>query len=90
MTVILPWAVMMSLGGFSDSSAVIVWAALCRSRRLRTWDDAMDVASRFETHGQGGAIQIMRNTYDLVKDEFVCEPKGTIEIKGADRMSSGS
>ena len=29
MTLVLPWVVMMSLGGFKQSSAVIIWAALC-------------------------------------------------------------
>src|SRR3984957_11170605 len=29
MTLVLPWVVMMSLGGFRQSSVVIVWAALC-------------------------------------------------------------
>ena len=29
MTLVLPWLVTMSLGGFRNSSAVIIWAALC-------------------------------------------------------------
>ena len=29
MILILPWLLMMSLGGFKQSSAVIIWAALC-------------------------------------------------------------
>ena len=29
MTLVLPWLVTMSLGGFMNSSAVIIWAALC-------------------------------------------------------------
>ncbi len=29
MTLLLPWGVMVSLGGFGPSSAVIIWAALC-------------------------------------------------------------
>ncbi len=29
MTLVLPWVVLMSLGGFRQSSVVIVWAALC-------------------------------------------------------------
>ena len=29
MILILPWLVMMSLGGFRESSVVIIWAALC-------------------------------------------------------------
>src|SRR5580658_5987159 len=29
MTLVLPWVVMMSLGGFKESSVVIIWGALC-------------------------------------------------------------
>ena len=50
------------------------------------WGDTVNVASRMESHGQSGAIQITRRTYDLIKDEFVCEAKGTINVKGADRL----
>ena len=32
MTLVLPWLVTMSLGGFKNSSAVIIWAALCPRR----------------------------------------------------------
>ena len=32
MTLVLPWLVMMSLGGFKESSVVIIWAALCPAR----------------------------------------------------------
>ena len=29
MILVLPWLVMLSLGGFKNSSVVIIWAALC-------------------------------------------------------------
>ena len=48
------------------------------------WGEAVNMASRMESHGQSRTIQITRNTYELVKDAFVCEPKGTIKVKGAD------
>lgn len=50
------------------------------------WGDAVNIASRMETHGQGGAIQITRSTYELIRDEFDCDYKGAIDVKGADRM----
>jgi adenylate cyclase len=31
-------------------------------------------------------IQITRATYELIADEFDCEPRGTIEIKGKGEM----
>jgi guanylate cyclase len=50
------------------------------------WGDAVNVASRMESHGLAGTIQITQATYDLIKDEFLCEPRGTIEIKGKSAM----
>ena len=50
------------------------------------WGDAVNTASRMESHGAEGIIQITRATYELVKDEFVCEPQGTINVKGKGEM----
>jgi adenylate cyclase len=46
------------------------------------WGDAVNTASRMESHGTPGRIQITRATYDLLADEFECEPRGTIAVKG--------
>jgi adenylate cyclase len=50
------------------------------------WGDTVNLASRMESQGQKDAIQITRNTYELIKDEFVCEPKGRVKVKGADEL----
>lgn len=50
------------------------------------WGDAVNVASRMESHGTGGTIQITRATYEIIKDEFVCEPRGTLDIKSKGEM----
>jgi guanylate cyclase len=46
------------------------------------WGDAVNTASRMESHGEGGKIQITRAMYELVKNDFVCEPRGTVNVKG--------
>lgn len=46
------------------------------------WGDAVNTASRMESHGVGGRIQISRETYELIKDEFICEPRGKVLVKG--------
>ena len=43
----------------------------------------MNLASRMESHGVSGAIQITEATWRLVHDRFDCVPGGTIDIKGA-------
>ena len=50
------------------------------------WGDAVNVASRMESHGLGNAIQITRHTYELIKDEFECEPRGALQVKGKGEM----
>jgi adenylate cyclase len=50
------------------------------------WGDAVNTASRMESHGSPGRIQITRGTYDLLGDEFECEPRGTITVKGKGEM----
>lgn len=52
------------------------------------WGDAVNIASRMESQGLGGAIQITRTTFDLIKDEFVCEPRGTVRVKGRGEMET--
>jgi guanylate cyclase len=49
------------------------------------WGETVNMASRMESHGQGGTIQITRSTRELVMHRFDCEPKGAIEVKGAGR-----
>jgi adenylate cyclase len=40
------------------------------------------MASRMESYGTTGRIQITRATYELLAEEFECEPRGTIAVKG--------
>jgi len=42
------------------------------------WGDAVNTASRMESHGTTGRIQITRPTYELLADEFECEARGAI------------
>ena len=46
------------------------------------WGDAVNTASRMESHGTAGQVQIAEGAYELLKDEFVCEPRGLVEVKG--------
>ena len=52
------------------------------------WGDTVNTASRMESSGVPGKIQITRATYLLIKDQFVCEPRGVIEIKGKGKMDT--
>lgn len=45
------------------------------------WGDTVNIASRMETYSEAGRINISKNTYKLVKDTFICEDRGEIEVK---------
>lgn len=46
------------------------------------WGDAVNVASRLESTSLPGCIQVSRATYEHLRDEFIFEPRGGLEIKG--------
>lgn len=45
------------------------------------WSDTVNTASRCESSGETGKINISSNTYDLVKDFFHCEYRGEVQAK---------
>ncbi len=51
------------------------------------WGDAVNVASRMESHGIPGEIQVSDSTYQLLKEEFELEYRGLINVKGKGDMA---
>jgi adenylate cyclase len=52
------------------------------------WGETINTASRMESHGLPGKIQITRNTYELLKDDFICTLRGHITAKGIGEMET--
>jgi class 3 adenylate cyclase len=46
------------------------------------WGDTVNLASRMESGGLPGVIQVTRPVYEKLKDIFTFEPRGLIEVKG--------
>ncbi len=55
---------------------------------MPVWGDAVNTASRMESHGVPGRIQITEATRDLIQNEYECIPRGEIDIKGKGRMKT--
>ena len=52
------------------------------------WGDTVNTASRMESSGVPGAIQITAATHELIRDAFVCEPRGSVQVKGKSTMET--
>jgi adenylate cyclase len=52
------------------------------------WGDAVNTASRMESHGLAGEIQVTEATWAKVKDSFELESRGMITVKGKGEMAA--
>ncbi|MEL6865082.1 MAG: adenylate/guanylate cyclase domain-containing protein [Bacteroidota bacterium] len=60
-----------------------VVAGIVGSRKFAydIWGDTVNLASRMESNGESGKINISKATYSLVKDRFNCRPRGKLSVK---------
>lgn len=52
------------------------------------WGDSVNTASRMESHGLPGRVQVTESTHALLKGKFTMEERGTIEVKGLGTVRS--
>lgn len=52
------------------------------------WGDAVNLASRMESHGVIGKIQVSETTYTFLKDEYKLEKRGEIKVKGRGEVTT--
>ena len=52
------------------------------------WGDTVNMASRMESSGEPGRIQISATTHRLLDSEFECQARGKVEVKGKGAMDT--
>lgn len=45
------------------------------------WGDTVNTAARMESAGEIGRINISKQTFELIKEDYVCEPRGLVSVK---------
>jgi len=52
------------------------------------WGDTVNTASRMESHGIPGAIQVTERTHERLRERYELSRRGTIEVKGKGPMTT--
>lgn len=53
-----------------------------RKYAFDVWGDTVNIASRIESAGEAGRVNVSAYTYDLIRSEFDCEYRGKLDAKG--------
>ena len=52
------------------------------------WGDTVNTASRMESHGVEGAVQVTESTAELLRERFDLTPRGIVHVKGKGDMKT--
>lgn len=73
----MPWRLRIGL----HSGPVVAGVVGVRKFAFDIWGDTVNLASRMESSGVPGRVNLSARTYSLVKDHIECEPRGPIRTK---------
>jgi adenylate cyclase len=69
-----------------DSGAVVAGVIGRRKFSYDLWGDTVNTASRMQSHGLPGRIQVTQASYERLRDAYRFEDRGEIEVKGKGRL----
>ena len=69
-----------------NSGPVVAGIVGTKKFQYDIWGDTVNTASRLESGGEIGKINISESTYQLVKGHFNCEYRGEVEAKGKGKV----
>ncbi|HLP93661.1 MAG TPA: two-component regulator propeller domain-containing protein [Saprospiraceae bacterium] len=65
-----------------NSGSVVAGIVGVKKFQYDIWGDTVNTASRMESSGTMGMVNISETTYKLVKDTFHCVHRGKVQVKG--------
>ncbi|MDT0619417.1 adenylate/guanylate cyclase domain-containing protein [Salinisphaera sp. P385] len=68
------------------SGEVVAGVIGSRKFSFDVWGDTVNIASRMQSQGLPGRIQLTEATHDLLADQFHLERRGTLRVRGKGRM----
>lgn len=70
------------------SGAIVAGVIGKKKFAFELFGDTVNTANRMQSHGAPGKIHITRETRELLDGEFICEPRGVIDVKGKGEMET--